>query len=277
MKISIFVSAHTNFNQAVIFDDTIRKSLLVGAYNKNEKDRKDFDYLDSSRENHVSFKNPYYSELSGLYWVWKNDKSDVLGFEQYRRLFFNRSLKFWKYNLLNATKIKRILKKHEIIVANKSIFKDKTMIQQYNDAGHSRELFIKVINYINEKDINMMKDYQKILNDNKLFNHNMFIAPREIIENYLEWLYDIFEYVENDSNYDRTILTYRSLGFIAERLFTIWLLSRNIKAKEIFVRKIDLTKPAIYNNLVNFIAEFGYISKKIYRNIYFKLFNSREV
>lgn len=277
MKISIFVSAHTNFNQALIFDDTIRKSLLVGAYNKNEKDRKDFDYLDSSGENHVSFKNPYYSELSGLYWVWKNDKSDVLGFEQYRRLFFNRSLKFWKYNLLNATKIKRILKKHEIIVANKSIFKDKTMIQQYNDAGHSRELFIKVINYINEKDINMMKDYQKILNYNKLFNHNMFIAPREIIENYLEWLYDIFEYVENDSNYDRTILTYRSLGFIAERLFTIWLLSRNIKAKEIFVRKIDLTKPAIYNNLVNFIAEFGYISKKIYRNIYFKLFNSREV
>ena len=277
MKINIFVSAHTNFSHALIIDDTIRKSLLVGAYKKCEEERKDFDYLDSAGENHVSFKNPYYSEISGLYWVWKNDNSEILGFEQYRRLFFDRSLKFWKYNLMGEEKISRLLKKYDIIVANKSIFKDKTMIQQYNDAGHSRELFIRVIDFIKEKDRNLVKDYQKILDDNKLYNHNMFIAHRNIIENYLEWLFEIFENVENDLHYDQTSLTYRSLGFIAERLFTIWLTSRNLKVKEVFVRKIDLSKPAAYNNLVNLLAELAYIPKKYYRAFYFKIFNSYEV
>ena len=36
----------------------------------------------------ISDRNPYYCEMTGVYWVWKNDKSsDYLGSCHYRRVF----------------------------------------------------------------------------------------------------------------------------------------------------------------------------------------------
>lgn len=38
-------------------------------------------------DTNIDFLNPWYSELTGLYHLWKNDKDDVVGLEHYRTGF----------------------------------------------------------------------------------------------------------------------------------------------------------------------------------------------
>ena len=53
----------------------------------------------------ISDKNLYYSELTGIYWVWKNTKQDITGCCHYRRYFsaqkepFDYKLKRYLYYL----------------------------------------------------------------------------------------------------------------------------------------------------------------------------------
>ena len=47
----------------------------------------DLGYTKDNTGENISNKNPYYSELTGLYWAWKNLDSDYIGLVHYRRYF----------------------------------------------------------------------------------------------------------------------------------------------------------------------------------------------
>ena len=57
--------------------------ILVGA--KGKKNIEGF-IRDDEKVN-ISEKNPYYCELTGLFWAWKNLDSDYVGLSHYRRYF----------------------------------------------------------------------------------------------------------------------------------------------------------------------------------------------
>ncbi|MBQ0066990.1 MAG: DUF4422 domain-containing protein [Phascolarctobacterium sp.] len=71
---------------AWIPNDEMFMPLFVGAEGKenwgNEKDV----VGDNSGDN-ISIKNPFYCELTGLYWAWKNLNCDYIGLSHYRRYF----------------------------------------------------------------------------------------------------------------------------------------------------------------------------------------------
>ena len=70
MKTTIYIITHKKFNEPKLED---YKPLQVGFQN-------DLGYLRDNKGDNISDKNKNYCELTGLYWIWKNDKkSDILG------------------------------------------------------------------------------------------------------------------------------------------------------------------------------------------------------
>ena len=66
--------------------DAIYVPLQVGAALRKKSSLVPTYARDDTGEN-ISRKNPYYCELTGLYWAWKNCSADYIGLVHYRRHF----------------------------------------------------------------------------------------------------------------------------------------------------------------------------------------------
>ena len=98
----------------------IRLSLLCGANVKwRGTDSISCDLRDNTGDN-ISEENEEYSELTGYYWIWKNDTADVVGIEHYRRHFLQKlnieNDKVQTSDLLTDKDICNILKTNDFII-----------------------------------------------------------------------------------------------------------------------------------------------------------------
>jgi hypothetical protein len=215
---------------------------------------------DDSGEN-ISFKNKYYSELTGIYWVWKNQQADIIGTCHYRRfltnkqepliyqikrmLYFVVGLHRKRYGLIYTNNIKlfgnAILKKAEIIEILKSyeaIFPQQRKFR-YSVKEHFRR-------YHDIRDLDMLKEifqekhpdyllaFERVMNGNQLYANNMFILRKNDYDQFMAWWFEMlfeFESRINKANYEG--YQQRIMGFIAERLLTIWVYHQNLRIKEL--------------------------------------------
>ena len=77
--IKVIVATHKEYQMPT---DSMYLPLHVGAEGKDS-----FGYQRDNEGENISNKNPYFCELTGLYWAWKNLKSDYIGLVHYRRYF----------------------------------------------------------------------------------------------------------------------------------------------------------------------------------------------
>ena len=107
--VNIYVITHKSFDDNFIKNNTY-KVLLVGKALGNSGKKY---YLNDNLGKNISIKNKSYCELTGLYWMWKNSASSILGLEHYRR-YFVRELK--KHVILDKKQIVNDLKTYDIIL-----------------------------------------------------------------------------------------------------------------------------------------------------------------
>ena len=99
--------------------------------------------------------------------------------------------------------------------------------------GHNKQSLIAlraVISNLYPEDINY---FDEIMNKNFLYPYNMFVMSKKYFNEYCEWLFNILFNLEKKidiSKYDN--YQSRVFGFLSERLFTIWLLKKNLKIYE---------------------------------------------
>lgn len=194
--------------------------------------------FNDTRGDSISYKQKGYCELSGIYWVWKNYKSfgKYIGFNHYRRYFSFMD---------DVEQVDTIFKTHNIITPTQyNIYPEwYTVRYQYSTTVSVQDLDL-IEKIIQKKYPEYSLSYlTHIIHGKVLYATNMFIMKVEDFDKYCNWLFDIlFEYdrQNNINNNDDIInminnrqMTYyttpveyqfRVHGFLAERLFTLYVL-----------------------------------------------------
>ena len=104
-KITVIIATHKKYQMP---KDKLYLPLHVGAEGKD-----DIGYQKDNDGKNISKKNPFFCELTGLYWAWKNLDSDYIGLVHYRRYFYDRN------KIIGDKKISKILSNNDIILPKK--------------------------------------------------------------------------------------------------------------------------------------------------------------
>lgn len=183
---------------------------------------------DDEGEN-ISGKNPYYCELTGLYWAWKNLKADCLGLVHYRRYFSKGKAGEKKQRILNKTEIENKLKETDIILPKPRHYWIETNYYQYVHAHHAEDLD-QTRRIIRKKYPEYLPAYDESMNKRSGHRFNMFIMKRELLDEYCAWLFDILFELEKTldiSAYSKN--DQRVFGFVGERLLDVWINTKKLR------------------------------------------------
>ena len=210
--------------------------LLVGAF---RHDSADPSYLRDNTGDNISDKNDSYCELTGLYWMWKNTDSEILGLTHYRRFFADVKAIDYKakyivlskknrYKILPFDRAEEMLRSCDVIVKKSKYWADRTNYGMFTKM--LTEDFIKLMTDSVEA---LYPEYMTTLNEyfelHYHVNCNMFIGKKEVMDRYCKWLFDIL--FETDRRYQQIHgdrCHNRELGYLGELLFGVWLTHNNI-------------------------------------------------
>ncbi|MDY3277118.1 MAG: DUF4422 domain-containing protein [Staphylococcus chromogenes] len=182
---------------------------------------------------HISEKNKTFCELTALYWAWKNlDNYDYIGLVHYRRHFSGVGLFLKGKTIVSQSELLADLENYDVIVAKKRKYYIESVYSHYKNAH-----FIKDLDATKRIIASFFPEYQsafdKVMKGYSLHLFNMFVMSKSHFKQYCEWLFSILFELEKQldmSSYDS--YQRRVFGFIAERLFNVWLVKNNLKIKE---------------------------------------------
>lgn len=216
-------------------------------------------YLRDDKGENISSKNPYYSELTGVYWAYKNLKADYIGLVHYRRYFANSwwsSLK--KYptikDYLSESKAEQLLKNVDIILPKKRRYYIESVYDHYAHTLHEEDLLVTE-RIIQKRCPEYLEEFQELKVRKSAHMFNMFVMKEDIFNDYCAWLFPILkELLEiRGTNFDRFHQRYP--GRVSEILMDVWINTNNydyveqplifIGGRQLFARAYELLKSKV--------------------------------
>ena len=207
------------------------------------------DQVNGEACDNISAKNKSYCELTAMYWAWKNIKKlypdlEYIGLNHYRRYFAfgNKSIakdlfiqpehRVRKYRL-NHGPLEKASQSGKAIIAKKKIYPYPLHID-YSVCHVSDDLrtLEKVIAELYPDYVEAFKSV--LMRNNALAPYNMTVIGWDNFSAYCEWLFSVLLEAEkriNIQNYSDA--QKRIFGYMAERLFNVWLYKNKITIKEI--------------------------------------------
>lgn len=216
MSTTIFTMTHKKFIPPA---DKMYVPLHVG-----KEGKEDLGYLGDNTGDHISHKNSYYSELTGVYWVWKNFcESENVGICHYRRFLVNDAGK-----LFAETEIESLLTRFDLITT-----KTLTMRYPYYD-GFSKNHNLRDLQVAMEVICEMYPDYAQLLQEmvhkRETWFGNIMICKKAVFDEYCNWLFPIFFEMEKRIDVeDYDDYHKRIYGFISEFLLFVWATAKKLK------------------------------------------------
>ena len=255
--ISIYVCGHKPFP---VPPDPIYKRLQLGAAL-----HEDLGYIRDDSGDNISELNPFFSELTGMYWIWRNDHdSDIKGLCHYRRYFIDE-----EGNPLNRNAVESFLNKGDVITSNMICF-DKSCKEAFIEAHNAHDLAI-----VEEALKHLYPSYgsyfDSVFEDDKNYFANLCCMKSELFDAYSGWLFSIlFEASEKIDLTGYDAYQTRAYGFYAERLLRVWIEGSGLKAVPVRVGyTAEKSENTDLKSAVSFLIGQGKIkeAEEIYRRV----------
>lgn len=234
-KVKVIVATHKKYQMP---KEKMYLPVFVGAEGKEEAITKGYQ-RDDEGEN-ISKKNPYYCELTGLYWAWKNLKADYIGLVHYRR-YFTMAKHFPKeekkrFDLVFTEKqVQSLLEQTDIILPKKRHYYIENLYSHYVHTMYG-ETLDETRKVIEQKYPTYLLEFDKLKQRTSAHMFNMFIMKKEYLEDYCTFLFSILEELEHRvdiTKYDS--FHARFFGRISELLLDVWLQTKELKYEEVKV------------------------------------------
>lgn len=214
-KTVILVAAHKPFQMPA---DQMYLPVHVGA---EGKDSIGFQRDDEGKN--ISALNPFFCELTALYWGWKNLHADYMGLAHYRRHFAgNTKGDLWQ-RVLKKDEIEEDLKSIRIFVPEKRNYYVETLYSHYAHT-HDEKQLLETRKILQEKYPASLQVFDCTLRQKSGHMFNMMIMEWELLDTYCTWLFDIlFELRKRLGENGLTSFQRRYYGRVSELLFNVWL------------------------------------------------------
>lgn len=261
-KITIYVCHH---KPGYMVSDEVFRPIQVGAALSGSK----LCSITDSQGTSISERNKEFCELTAIYWAWKNDlESEWIGLMHYRRYLAFAPVRV-RVDIhgcanfdtlddasafqtgLDAEAVQRHLEfnpKLKAILPTRWSVKQggfDSLKEHYTKSDYHYEKDLATVrDVICEKYPNFSSAFDKVMAGDSGYFTNVFVLRRDLYNNYCEWLFDILFEVER-----RTDLTNystpakRVFGYLAERLFNVYLETINLNGDE----KFELTRTFFRN------------------------------
>ena len=184
------------------------------------------DIQDCDGEN-ISAKNGNYSELTALYWLWKNRlgggpfdsqesaPSGSAGNEYYGLSHYRRILELTEDDVLR-------LVDNGVDVVLPYPMPYEPDIEEHHKRYLKEEDWKAVQRAVQELQPGYAKAFEGILKQKYFYNYNIILARKEVLKEYCDWLFSILERVEELSIPKGAERSDRYIGYIAETLETLY-------------------------------------------------------
>lgn len=255
-RLKILISYHKESER---IESEIMMPIQVGA----QGSKVDLKMQRDDEGSHISDKNDKYCELTAQYWAWKNLDVDYYGFMHYRRHFIFKDIAYEfddgrpvSYRCINRkyketiglddATILRCIDGYDLVlplpvdtsswgaVSNEVQF---CSLKNLHATDFDRVCGIVTALYPEYDDA-----VQEFRTGHYAYWYNMFIMKKEIFTNYCAWLFRILDCSEEKidfSKYDQQEM--RTLAFMAERLFSIYLIKLLKEKPELKVKHLKMT------------------------------------
>lgn len=223
MDCNIFVTHH---KPAWSCENEVYRPIQAGRALSTEK----LPMLGDDTGDNISAKNPTWCELTAHYWVWRNwEPTDFIGFCHYKRYFSfspsyqqsEQAVPAEEHIVCNAPDALVEVDSHHIILTE-PLQLSGSIAQQYA-VCHRWEDFQAMLQVITELSPEYVPFVTPALFQNdQLVLANMFIAPWEVFDEYMSWLFAILNEVETRISISDDPYQARVFGFLAERMLNLF-------------------------------------------------------